>query len=417
MYSPLIADRRINAAIKQGMKLRPKPVEDSIAISEKLQKLIDDNPDNIKNPRAPPLPSRAFTSDENEFMRSEAMLCRLDFNYFVARYGNIELDASTGGGIGPMTFWASQKRALELISKREEEIQERFAKTGFSDGILTVWHKSRQLGATAIMRLVNAHRMIFYRNTRALAASLDDTKIHELYVRDTVILDNLPFFLRPKVEFDVKDSHIGYEILKSRLSYQKANQQAGIGTGQQFDISHCTEVALWPYAGRLKFDFLPAVPQSPNTFVAFESTANGRGNFWHEFTENIRQKAFGFGHWLYIFTPWYIESAKYRRPAPEDWTPHQVTIAHAEMVKRTSFEFTGRHVDLTRDQLFWWESEREMYRKDGDLHVFLTNYCATPEESFQHSTSSALPIECIEQMRNSAIMGMPYSVDILHSAA
>lgn len=417
MYSPEVVDRTLHALAIKGHRFTKRSVADSITISGKLQKLIDDNPANANNPKAPPLPSRAFTSDETEFMRSEAALCRLDFNYFATRYGNIELDASTGGGIGAMKFWASQQRAMELISKREEIIQQMYSDSGFSDGILTVWHKSRQLGATAIMRLINAHRMMFYRNTRALAASLDETKIHELYVRDTVVIDNLPFFLRPKVEFDVKDSHIGYEILKSRLSYQKANQQAGIGTGQQFDISHCTEVALWPYAERLKFDFLPAVPQSPSTFVAFESTANGRGNFWHEFTENIRQKAYGFGHWLYIFTPWYIESMKYRRPAPVDWVPHPVTIAHAEMVKRTSYEFTGWHVDLTKDQLFWWESEREMYRKDGDLHIFLTNYCATPEESFQHSTASALPIETIEWMRNQALNGMPYDVNILNSHA
>jgi hypothetical protein len=417
MYSPDTVDRNLYALAKKGHTFKRYPIADSLAISAKLQRLIDDNPANLDNPKAAPAPIRAFSTDEMEFMRSEAALCRLDFRYFAERYGNIELDASAGGGIGPMRFWASQERALELISDREIAIQAAFAANGFSDGILTVWHKSRQLGATAIMRLINSHRMIFYRNTRALAASLDDTKVHELYVRDSVILDNLPFFLRPKVEFDVKDSHIGYEILKSRLSYQKANQQAGIGTGQQFDISHCTEVALWPYAERLKFDFLPAVPQSPNTFVAFESTANGRGNFWHEFTENIRQRAYGFAHWLYIFTPWYIESMKYRRPAPVDWNPHQVTIAHAEMVKRTSHEFTGRHVDLTKDQLFWWESEREMYRRDGDLHIFLTNYCATPEESFQHSTSSALPIETIEWMRSQSLMGMPYHSEILNSRA
>lgn len=417
MYSPLVVDKNLHALAKKGHHFKRRSVEDSIAISTKLNKLVIDNPATVANPKSPPSPSRPFTSDEAEFMRSEAALCRLDFVYFVERYGNIELDASTGGGVGPMHFWASQIRAMELIGKREEEIQQQFALSGFSDGILSLWHKSRQLGATALMRLINGHRMMFYRNTRSLAASLDDTKIHELYVRDTVVRDNLPFFLCPKVEFDVKDSHIGYEILKSRLSYQKANQQAGIGTGQQFDITHCTEVALWPYADRLKFDFFPAIPQSPNTFVAFESTANGRGNFWHEFTENVRQKAFGFAKWLYIFTPWYIESMKYRRPAPEDWVPHPVTVAHAEMVKRTSYEFTGRHVDLTRDQLFWWESEREMYRKDGDLHIFLTNYCATPEESFQHSTSSALPIETIEWMRTQSLLGMPYNIDILHKQA
>jgi hypothetical protein len=263
-------------------------------------------------------------------------------------------------------------------------------------------------GATAIMRLITQHRMLLWRNTRCIAGSLDIDKVHELYVRDKTVLDNLPCFLKPKIEFDVKDSHIAFEALKSRLVYQQSNQRAGVGTGQQFDISHMTEVALWDYADRLKFDFLPAVPQSPRVFVAFESTANGRGNFWHQFTEDIRQRHAGFQSWLYIFTPWYIEHKKYRRVAPDDWTPNAVTADHADLVERTSPEHCGEKVTLGRDQLYWWETEYQMHKKEGSLHIFLSNYCATPEQSFQHSTRSAIPLEALEYMRSTSIMGMPY---------
>jgi hypothetical protein len=408
MYSALVVDKALRRLTDAGIKLKRRKVEQCREVSRRLRDLIDPKTGQY---------TRSLTGDEKDFIRSETILCRHDFRYFASRYGNIDLDASVGGGVGPMQFWASQLRALELISQREEEIAAQFAKHGFTDGILTVWHKSRQLGATAMMRLITLHRMLLWRNTRCIGGSLDIDKIHELYVRDKTILDNLPPFLAPLIEFDVKDSHISFGNLKSRLTYQQSNQKAGVGTGQQFDISHMTEVALWEYADRLKFDFLPAVPQAPTTFVAFESTANGRGNFWHSFTESIRKKETGFQSWTYIFTPWYIEAKKYRRMAPDDWRPNQVTIEHAELVERTSSEFCAEKVTLGRDQLYWWETEYQQYKKEGSLHIFLSNYCATPEQSFQHSTRSALPLETIEWMRSTSILGMPYLPEVTRKVA
>jgi hypothetical protein len=78
-------------------------------------------------------------------------------------------------------------------------------------------------------------------------------------------------------------------------------------------------------------------------------------------------------------------------------------------VERTSGEFTGHTVRLTRDQLYWWETEFEQADADDTLPMFLTNYCATPEQSFQHHAASAFGVKTIEWMRStSSIKGIPY---------
>ena len=398
MYSPLIVERNLHSLSIPPLYRRS--VWEAREFVDAMDKSIDPTTGSL---------TRGLTNGEAAFIKSETLLCQHDFRYWAERYGYMELDAMTGGGVGLATFWGSQNRALDLIGKREEEAWASYDKHGFGEGILTLWHKARQLGATAVMRLISLHRMTLHKNTRLIAASLDETKVHELYTRDKIVLDNLPFFFRPKVEFDVKDQHLSLDLIKSRLTYQQANQQAGIGTGSQFDMFHFTEVAMWAWADRLKFDFLPAVPKHPKVFGALESTANGRGNFWHEFSENVRKREYGYESWIYIFAPYYVEPTKYRRAAPDDWRPNQVTMQHADMVEQTSPDVIGRTQTLTRDQMYWWETEREMYRKDGSLNVFLTDYCATPEESFQHSTQSALPEETIEWMRAmSAIKGIPY---------
>jgi hypothetical protein len=415
LFSPLLIDKSLHAYSKAGVRYTPKSISDSIDISSRLTKKFDKYLESIPAEKRSKTPWSAcnWTGDELAFMRSEILLCRTSFRYWSERYGYAELDASEGVGVAPAKFWPSQERALTLISQRQEENELHFQKHGFSTGILIAWHKTRQQGATALARLINGHRMTLYKNVRAIAGTLDDEKAHELYTRDKVILDNLPFFMRPSLEFDVKDSHIGLEILKSRLVYQIANQRSGIGTGQQFDMSHMTEVALWEDAHRLEFDFLPAVPQSRNVFVGFESTANGKGGFWYEFTESIRKRESGFENWIYSFTPWYINHNKNRLAAPDLWSPNQITVEHAALIERTSAEFAGTTIHPTRNQLYWWETEYNLSKKLGTLFFFLSSYPATPEQSFQLSSHSAFPLETIEWMRAGADekMGMPYSVE------
>lgn len=406
MYSPLIVDQKLWKLQKQGIAFKRRSVNDSRAITRKLDKLVVDGKR-----------TRQYSPEELSFIRSETAICRADFRYWAERYGYLEQDASEGGGVAPATFWPSQERALELIAKREEDNYREFEKHNFSPGIRVVWHKTRQQGATGIARLICGHRMTLNPHTRAIAASLDETKVQELYKRDHIWLDNLPDWLKPTIQFDVKNSHLAFGNLKSTLTYQQANQQAGVGTGQQFDVSHMTEISLWQMAERLQFDFLPAVPQSLNTFVGFESTANGRHDFWHDFTENVRRKERGFEVWVYVFTPHYINQNKNRLPAPDGWTPEPITVEHAQLIERTSYEFAGVKVIPDRDHLYWWETEYMLNRRLGTLHIFLTNYPATPEQSFQHSTRSALPIDTIEWMRTGAKLGMPYLPEVRNQRA
>lgn len=400
MYSPLVVDKTLHRYHKQGLQFKRRSIDESLTITEKLTAIYNQGK-----------PTRAFTSAEQAFIDSEILLCRADFRYVTERYLYTEMDAGEGGGIGPARLWPSQERAIELISAREELCYEEFEKHNFCEGIRCVWHKTRQQGATGLTRLMNGQRMVFFKYTRSIAASLDEPKVQELYKRDKILLDNLPFFTKPELGFDVKNQHITLDWTKSTLTYQQANQQAGIGTGQQFDFTHMTEIAMWRGAERLEFDFLPAVPKALSTFLLWESTAKVRGDFWYEFTENVRQKSYGFGNWIYIFTPCYLNTQKNRLIAPDAWTPNDVTQRQAALIETTSPEFCGKKIVPDRHHLYWWEMEYERNRQMGSLAVFLTNYPATPEQSFQYAQDAALPIETIEWMRTSVLPGMPYAID------
>lgn len=285
------------------------------------------------------------------------------------------------------------------------------------EGLLFYWHKARQMYATAMTRALLMHRFAFHENFRMLGCSVDDDKIMELYDRDKLIWDHLPFYLKPKAvrekDYDVKAEHFYTSALNNRILYQTSTQKSGVGQGRQFDGHHLTECAFFANP-TFDIDFVlnPAIPKSPWTIGIRESTANFRGDWWNETTENARKGMDP--RWKYIFMPWYMLETKYASLAPDSWFPAEVTIRHSEVVRNTSPEWAGgKTVRLTREQMYWYELNRADYQRKGILNRFLANYCATPDESFQHLEASAFPPELLEQLRlNAEYRPVPYEVRI-----
>lgn len=413
MYSAVIADRRLYAAVKEGLKYKRLPVADSIGRAAELEHLRKDV---MGKPLPPGQLSRALTKEEREFIDSELTLCKFDFAYYFTRYHSLELDSGVGerSGIGPPILLESQRRIITLIGRRENECFAEKKKYNFTEGIKVYIHKVRQITATAVARGLTIHRMKFWPGTRALAATLDDPRIGELFKRDKLAIDYMPFWMKPNLFPDVKDTEIGFTAPdSSRISYQAENAQTGIGVGSQNDVSHLTETALWKYPGRIRYSFTPSLPKAITTLHIQESTADGKGNYWHEVTEAARHKREGFETWVYAFIPWWYNKFKYRANPTDDWRPNEHTQRHAELVRQTSPEFNdGVSVTPTREQLYWWEKERAAHVRNGELHTFLTNYPATPEQSFQSFSAGALPTELLELMEQETMLGMAYDYEI-----
>lgn len=350
--------------------------------------------------------ARDLKQEERLFIRNERVLSMLDFRFWAEGYGTIQKD---GGGVCLFrNIWESQRILLDHVAKREEELHEAAIRKEPIDGLLFALHKARQLGATAVGRLLLMHRLTLQNNRRAMSASVDDDKIQELYDRDKLIYDNLPFYLKPTLKYDEKRQHLHFFGNESRSLYQVSSQKSGLGVGRQFDMAHLTELSTWVNGDAIELDFFPTLPQSITTFALLESTAYGRGNFWHDFTERVRRG--DTARWRYVFVPWYVEISKYRREPPADWAPSQVSLLHAQKVHDTSPDLVGRTVMLSRQQLYWYETTRTEYQKANNLRYFLTNWPATPEESFQHSSASAFSVELLDELRTRTRAGTPFEL-------
>lgn len=159
---------------------------------------------------------------------------------------------------------------------------------------------------------------------------------------------------------------------------------------------HITEASTWEHPEQLNDGFFPTIPPRLTSFGGVESTAKGRGNWWHHwFTQTDR----GQTDFVNIFIPWYAEVTKYSRPAPLDWIPDAETLAHAARAEREGPKYLKKPVSLTRDQLYFWERKRREFDEQDALYKFYEEYPAEPEESFQYSGRSCFPIKTIERIR------------------
>lgn len=422
MYSREIIERRLYAAKKDGLTFTRLPRDRSIEISSKLEALRKVNGRLIPDQGL----ARPLDDKEHAFIRSELTLCKMDFEYFFTRYFCLEIDPGVLTGedaitkamtkIGPPTLLPSQVEFIQCIGEREEVCHRELKDYKFTTGIKVLFHKVRQVAATATARGITWHRNLFWAGTRSFCASLDDERVGELFRRDIVAIDRLPFWMKPEIYPNVKNSELGFtEPISSRCLYQAEKQvSGGLGVGTQQDLVHLTEVALWENPGYIKFSLMPALPKAITTLVIFESTSNGKGNYWHELSEDVRNHAEGYEDWMYSFVPWYRNAAKYRFNAPADWTPKKHTLKHAQLIERTSPEFCrGVTYHPTRDQLCWWERERAGALRSGELAGFLTNHPATPEQSFQSPNNGALPAEFIERIEADVMAPMmSYEYDL-----
>lgn len=411
MYSEAITTKhveRIEASLK--IKLHRYSPAESWELTAYLTKLNDEHKLYDGN-------GQFLRKEYASFVRNERVLFQQDFLYST-RYITIERDGVEGGGVGPLsqTFWESQQILLALIAKLEEKNIDYYERGYPCDGILICDNKGgRQLGHTVIARALGIHRLVGWPHTRAMAASIDEPHILKLYLVDKVMLDNLPFFLKPtgwgeQSGYDKKAEHIQFnEDHGSRIAYLHNNTQSGFGVGSQYDINHNTEVSRWPYPRAIEIDLEPCLPQNPYTLSIQETTPYGRKNWWFKFSESVRKGRLP--RWAYLFIPFYAEPKKYRRHPPDGWNPSESTMQMAWKVFNTSKEFVGKQVTLTREQMYWWESSYAEAMEKNALNLFLSNYSITPEQSFQHTSVSAINALTLDWMRTTASEGVAYELE------
>lgn len=373
--------------------LEPYPVEWCHQMREDLDSLYNEETKTTARP---------LTLDEELFVFHEQLRCKVDYEYCATRYHWISAE---GVGLKPLfPLWESQRVALDAFARLElKRHQDQWGP------VMALVLKARQLGLSTLTQSILTHKTTNQGHLRAMVASdVEDSSKH-LYGMFETILDKLPWWLKPGVrnkavgERRVFDTGTVYWAAWGKSGRgglkDKGGQKGNLGRGKTISQFHLSELSTWEYPEQLDDGFFPAVPLAISSFGVGESTAKGRGDWWHTKCVSAMN---GGNDFILIFIPWYAEISKYARPAPVDWSPDEKTLAHAARAEKEGPKYLGKRVTLTREQLYWWEHKRKSFEESGALYKFLEEYPAEPEEAFQYSGRSCFPIHIIERTRNLA---------------
>lgn len=349
--------------------------------------------------------ARPLTRDDHTFIVVEQLLAKIDFRYCGERYFKINKEGQELAPLFPL--WESQELILAALARVEEEhFQE-----GHPDGVLCNVLKGRQLGCSTLAQSLIAHRAVTHTHVKALIGSdtPDNSGSDGLFGMFELLISNLPWYLHPGETGHVKNKHIVFangsivrtesgKSMKGGLT-EEGGSKGQMGRSKTYSALHLSELSTWEHPDQIDDSLMPAVPRTPRTLAIFESTAKGRLNWWHR---HWLSAARGKGRFTPIFVPWYAEKSKYWLPAPSIWVPAPDTLAHARAAEIEGPKYMRTRVQLTREQLFWYESTKADFAEKGAVYKFMEEYPATPEESFQYSGHSIFPIGVRERIRTGA---------------
>lgn len=347
-------------------------------------------------------PARPLAKEERDFIRNELVLCKSSFRYWATRYAKIVVKEGGISNLYPLLD--SQAFVLKVLA----EIEEQAFYGERDDGILLACLKAaRQVGVTTFGVGIIAHRTTTETHIFALLAAsvpADSSYIYSMYRR---MLDNLPWWLRPGV---VSESNTYPEELNFSTGSQvwtaagksmkgATGQRGQLGRGRTVHLTHLTELSTWEAPEQIRGSLLPTMPMDPRTFGIFESTAKGRGGWWHSFWKSAKANQERF---RCVYIPWYVESTYALNP-PEAWSPSPTTLQHAARIEETSPTWAGRKVTPSREQLYWYESTRKSYEDSGELSTFLEEYGSVDdEECFQNVGRGVFSLAVRNKIREQA---------------
>ncbi len=267
------------------------------------------------------------------------------------------------GKIVPLRLNSAQRRLHETICEQE--------KAGKPIRIIIL--KSRQMGFSTLTEALIYHRTATRKNVSSFIITHKDEATANLFRMSKLYQEKNPvrpmlknsnakelIFENPTKNAREKERKPG---LRSRIKCATAGGQ-GVGRSDTLTNVHASELAFWPgdIAETLS-GLMQAVPNTPESLVIIESTANGF-NFFKKLWDDA---AAGLNDFVPFFAAWY-EMDEYRMP----YHGEELTTEETEL--KAAF-------GLDNEQIMW---RRWCIRNNcgGDLEKFHQEYPTTPEEAF-----------------------------------
>ena len=259
-------DSDTNSSIWNTKKINKlyEEIENGLDIKGLHNSPFKDNDQNLKRDKLP----FEYTPEEWEELKK----CKLDILYFASEYCSIQ----TNNGIMRV------KKAGGLRDFQEEIL------SSFKDNNYNILMASRQTGKSVTSAIFILWYLIFHAEKTALIVADNYTTTRELLDKFRIILDNLPFFMKPGIK-SINTGNIKFDN-DSRIVGRTTTKKSGIGLTVNLlyidEFAHIEEKKLDEFYRAI----FPTITADPNAKVIITSTPNGHNKFYEIWMDAVSGK-------------------------------------------------------------------------------------------------------------------------------
>jgi hypothetical protein len=334
---------------------------------------------------------------------------KYDYEYFAITYQTIT-DKKTSLPI-PFRLNKGQRRVLDSL--------ERMRKTG--SPIYIILLKARQWGGSTLIQLYMHWIQTVHRKgwDSVITAHVKDAAITVRSMYDRVI-KSMPKYKGHTYKVS------NYASTQNIKHVEPSGCNITVGTAQEPEsvrsqspkMAHFSEIGLYPDTEKMKTENLiasivSAIPMVPLSMVAYESTAQGVGDYFHtQWMAAVK----GETSLDPIFVPWFLLDI-YKDPITDSYTDHtgrDKVHGNIEDFVRTlnpyELNLFVNNKDCTLEHINWY---RWKLKTAASPAVHKQEFPSTPEEAFQGSGRPVFNHDHLSKMRSGCIP--PRSIGILTS--
>ena len=297
---------------------------------------------------------------------------RDDFDFYSRNCLNIR---TKEGGVKPFVMNKAQRYIHERIERQRRE-------TG---KVRVIVLKGRQQGCSTYTEGRFMWRTTHLKGVRAFILTHEDDASQNLFDMAKRYYEHLPKPVSPALGA-CNGKELLFEGLDSGYKVGTAGNKS-VGRSQTNQFFHGSEVAFWPNAAEHAKGILQTIPDTDDTEIIYESTANGVGNFFHS---QWKSAELGLSDFIAIFVPWYWQD-EYTKEVDGVFKPTEDEEALVEKY------------GLNESQLNW-RRNKVVQLSDGGADgekAFKQEYPMNAAEAFQVTGGgdTLISAECVQRAR------------------
>ncbi|MCK5606268.1 hypothetical protein KAR91_30490, partial [Candidatus Pacearchaeota archaeon] len=256
--------------------------------------------------------------------------------------------------------------------------------------------KARQEGVSTEIEAMAFERVNRRPNTHACVVSADKVSTAKVFRMCELFQQEMPIdLMRPTDRTNAQE--IRYKKpWRSTITCQTAGAKI-LGRGGTTQIAHCSEVAFWSNAKKQLLGFLQEVPETPETMIVYESTANGdSGAFYDTYwqaVDRLRSNSQDYAGFLPISLPWQT-FPEYQQELPKEWKGE---LRINPDVQDYFLERLAAGLSFSPEQMYF-AALKIQNKCGGDIELFKQEYPSTAREAFQSSGRQVFKTVILDKM-------------------